>query len=476
MVKSGAALESAELYRPYSAVVTDSRKLQPDCLFVALKGEKFDGHDFIAEAIAGKARGVICRKEFADLYASDARLFAVDDTQVAYRKLGAAWRREFSIPLVAVAGSVGKTTSKELLTAILCGRWPQVLKTQGSQNGFVGIPMTLLELAPKHGAAVIEVGIDEIGAMQDHMQIVGANAAILTAIGPEHLEKLRDVPTVAHEEGLALQHVIGAGGLVAVNLDDPWIRPFSVTLRGGRKLAYSLSGTALPSQASGITEADVLRGSLSDDGRAMTVSGAGLNGLRVELPMLGKHNAMNLLGALALARGLGLNEGEIAAGLRTFVGSGAAGRSELRELPGGTPAVCDYYNANPTSVEAGLELLTQVAGTRSRWACLGDMLELGPDEESFHRGLALKISELRVENVLLYGQRMKWLQDELQKRGFGQSKWFESHHALAEHLKTEFKAGEALLIKGSRGMRMEEVWKLFEPYARDEFGPRAGGA
>jgi UDP-N-acetylmuramoyl-tripeptide--D-alanyl-D-alanine ligase len=192
----------------FSSVASDSRKIQPGCLFVALRGEKFDGHDFILQAIEGGARGVICRRDFARPAGSAAKFFPVEDTLAAYRRLAGAWRREYPIPVVAVAGSVGKTTTKELLTAILRGKWDDVLKTQGSQNGFVGIPLTLLELTPPHGAAVIEVGIDETGAMEKHIQLVQPSVAVLTAIGPEHLEKLHDIPTVAREEGLALSHTV----------------------------------------------------------------------------------------------------------------------------------------------------------------------------------------------------------------------------------------------------------------------------
>lgn len=443
----------------YSAIVTDSRKIQKDCLFVALPGEKFDGHDFIPQALAQGAAAVLCRTDYAGL-PQGAAAFRVKDSLDGYRRLAAAWRARFSFPVITVAGSVGKTTTKEILTAILRGRWPEVLKTQGSQNGFVGIPMTLLELRPAHGAAVIEVGIDEPGAMKQHMDLFRSDAAVLTAIGPEHLEKLIDMPTVAREEAIALQTVAARGGFVAINLDDPWIAPLARELSGARRLTYSLSDPA----------AD-LRGRLSDDGASLELSGAGLDGERFALPLPGTHNARNLLAALAVARGLGLSAEDMRRGLETF--QGAEGRSELRSLMfasgASVPVVADYYNAQPVSMEAGLELLAQVArGAKApRLACLGDMLEMGAEELRIHRELAPSILRLGIETVLLYGPRMKALEDELRQRGFaGKLAHFETHAALAEEALrcvregTARGAAPAILIKGSRGMRMEEVWKI----------------
>jgi len=459
---------------PFTAVITDSRKVQPGCLFVAIKGEKFDGHDFIETAIAQGARGILYRRGHPQPTQKELCLFAVEDTLAAYRRIAQAWRKEYSIPLVAVAGSVGKTTTKEILAAILRGRWPEVLKTTGSQNGFVGIPMTLLELGPQHGAAVVEVGIDEIGAMQQHMPLVGANVAVLTAIGPEHLEKLKDIPTVAREEGIALAYVARSGGTVAINLDDPWIKPHFSTLREGHKIPFSLEGRTP-------TSGKFVNGTASEDGRSVTITGMGLEKESFELPLPGRHNASNFMAAVSVALGLGLTVDEIRKGLATF--KGADGRSEVRMLPGNTPVLCDYYNANPTSTEAGLELLSQLArqgsaSQRERWACLGDMLELGPDEERYHRGLASKILELGVEHVLLYGPRMAALRAELETQSFkGEIAHFASHAELAQRLTGGLKAGQVVMIKGSRGMRMEEVWKALEPFVRERWpgGGATGG-
>jgi UDP-N-acetylmuramoyl-tripeptide--D-alanyl-D-alanine ligase len=441
----------------FTFVTTDSRKIEPGCLFVALEGEKFDGHDFIPQAIEMGATGVICRRGTPAAPQKELQIFMVENTLQAYRRLAAAWRKEFSIPVIAIAGSVGKTTTKEMLSAILRGRWPEVLRTQGSQNGYVGIPMTLLEIRPQHGAAVIEVGIDEIGAMEQHMPLVHATVSVLTSIAPEHLEKLIDLPTVAKEEGIALTSVADTGGAVAINLDDPWIRPHFETIKSTKKIGYTLimEGSAIAKLPPG-----ALVGRLTPDNK-IEVTGIGGASATFTPPLPGRHNAGNLLAALAVAHTLGLNAEEIRRGLATF--SGAEGRSELRELKGPTPVVCDYYNASPASMEAGFQLLTDISKAKhspTRWACLGDMLELGAGEEGYHRGLANSLMSLQIEHILLYGPRMQALQQELKARGYpGTLSHHSLHEELAQILLQKARPGDAILIKGSRGMRMEEVWK-----------------
>ena len=441
-------------------VTSDSRKVTPGCLFVALPGETFDGHDFIATALAQGATGVICREgtPIPPSVSPALAVYPVKDTLSAYRELAGAWRRKFEIPVIGVAGSVGKTTTKEMLSAILSGKFTKVLKTTGSQNGFVGIPMTLLELRPEHDAAVIEIGIDEIGAMIQHLKIVSPTASVLTTIGPEHLEHLRDLPTVANEEGIALTYVAANGGAVAANVNDPWMRPLLSKLPEKTLISFALEGDP----GSAAVDAELL-GALNADCSELHCRGRGINAA-FPLPLPGKHNAVNLLAAIAISTSLGLNAREILEGLKTF--RGADGRSELRQLPGPTPVLCDYYNANPTSTEAALDLLTELSKPkrRTRWACLADMLELGPEEARFHRELATKLLDLKVEHVLLYGPLMRALDSELRKRGFG-SEHFSTLSELARALKEGARPGDAILIKGSRSMKMEAVWKELEPHA-----------
>ena len=442
----------------FKALSTDSRKVGPGTLFVAIAGDQFDGHDFITTAIENGASGILSQKpkpENLPQSSADGRGFIFYQvsselgTQGAYRRISQLWRKQFTIPIEAVAGSEGKTSTKELLAAILQGKYSSVLKTQGSQNGFLGIPMTLLELRPHHQIAVVEVGIDEIGAMVQHLPLVAPTLALLVSIGPEHLEKLRNVETVAQEEFLALSMTEKAGGQIVLNLDDPWIR----------KLAPTLAQTNHPS--CGFSEAQL--GDAREDGTKLFYRGE-----TYPLPMPGHHNATNLLIAITAALTLGLTPSEIRKGLSGF--KQAPGRSEVQKLPSGAIVLCDYYNANPTSMLAGLKLLTQISlpsgqsNRIPRWACLGDMLELGADEELFHRNLAPPIVELEIENVLLYGPRMRFLYSELQALGFkGSVNYFTTQEQLGQFLVEHSGPTDAIMIKGSRGMRMENIWKILEP-------------
>jgi len=445
----------------FSAIVTDSRKIVPNCVFLALKGDHFDGHAFIEAAVDAGASGVIFEEAHIPPNALECRAtyFPVQNTLLAYRSLAKAWRQQFQIPIIIIAGSVGKTTTKEILAALLKGKYQHILKTQGSQNGFVGIPMTLLELRNHHEIAVIELGIDAIGAMHEHLDLIEPTAGAVTAIAPEHLENLKDLATVAHEEGLALHYLLQHGGYAAVNMDDPCLSPFS---------AHPLPKIVRFSLGPKGAQDDLLTGTLLPSSLSLEVNGMGWKHEMFEMPLPGAHNARNFLTACALALGHGMTPAEVRTGLATF--KGPPGRSEVRQLPGPTPVLCDFYNASPASMNAGLDVLTQFAQEqsppRTRWACLGDMLELGLAEEKLHRDLAEKIMALGIENVLLYGPRMRALFEELQKRRFeGKVSHFATHAELASALTRSSHKGDTILIKGSRGMKMEEVWKIFEPIA-----------
>jgi UDP-N-acetylmuramoyl-tripeptide--D-alanyl-D-alanine ligase len=440
---------------------------------VALPGDQFDGHDFIAAAVQSGASGVLAsRARLPKGLPADVEVFAVEDSLDAYRTLAQAWRAGLPFPFIVVAGSVGKTTTKELLAAILRGKWANVISTQGSQNGYVGIPMTILSIPTNADAAVIEVGIDEPGAMAKHLELVNPTHSLLTAIGPEHLERLVDLETVAREEGYALEVPGRKGATLVVRTDDEWIRKISTGLPPEARVWTCTLGTQFDGKVSLIDK--TVRGEYIAAREALRITLADGSGYELTMPLPGAHNAGNLLVAVTMAAALELSPIEIQRGLSAF--RGAYGRSELRILPGKTPVLCDYYNANPSSVEAGLDVLATVAeryAVRHRIAVLGDMLELGQKEEEFHRSLAKKIGATGVSHLFLFGERMRWLADEVSKVGgvLGGVQHFASHAALSEALAKTVRPGDALLIKGSRGMKMEEVWKKIEPLLNPEGAP-----
>jgi UDP-N-acetylmuramoyl-tripeptide--D-alanyl-D-alanine ligase len=441
---------------------TDSRICKKGDVFIALAGQTSHGFDFISTAVKGGAVVVVAdRPKPADL-AEHVVYVEVEDALLAFRKLSAMWRSQFHIPVFGIAGSVGKTTTKDMLAAILGGRFKSVLKTEGSQNGFTGIPATLARLRKDNKAAVIEIGIDDVGAMAQHLDLVRPDITIVTAIGPEHLERLKNIDTVAVEETLALKRTASSGGVAVVNLDDDHCRPFFGSLKPESRVGFSLYPKLKP-------RPDVLIGRLSFDGQELEVSGD-IRGRRMvrekfSLPLPGKHNAANLLAAIAAAAVAGMIPDEMRSGLADFVPG--FGRSRIEQLASGVLVICDYYNASPSSVSAALDLLRErstVKGRRGKkYACLGDMLELGKEEESMHRRLADKLAAAGVDKVLLFGERMKWLADELKRRKFESDvEHFDSHLLMSDHLRENLRPDDYVLIKGSRGMAMERVWESLQ--------------
>ncbi len=434
----------------FTEVCTDSRRVTPGCLFVALRGERFDAHDFIGKAIADGATGVICERGRNPSTTRPISFFACDDTLLALRQLARAWRTTFSIPIIAIAGSVGKTTTKDLLAAILRGRWPNVLHTEASQNGFLGIPLTLMRLRPTHQVAVIEVGIDAPGAMQQHMELMRPTAAMLTAIGPEHLEQLIDLATVTKEERLCLQVTAKQGGQVIINVSDPAIAPLAQELSAAKPWCFGMQLSETP-------DSRTLSGRWSEATSTLSVRGLADNEESFVAPLPGEHNASNLLGALTVAQALGLSAEQMRTGLATCTIS--YGRSEIHELRGAI-FICDYYNANPTSMLAAFKLLDQQHQQKSsagkRWLVLGDMLELGNNEAKIHADLAASIQQGGYEHVLLYGPRMQHLAKALPNHAHIEHAT--THAELSTILRQQLHPGDTVLIKGSRGMRMEEIW------------------
>jgi UDP-N-acetylmuramoyl-tripeptide--D-alanyl-D-alanine ligase len=482
--------EQLELQTPACAVqftdiVADSRQIQPGSLFVCLQGERVDGHDFVDQAIAAGAKGILCVSgRIAVSVPAAVVLYEVADTLAAYRVLSGKWRQQFSIPVICVAGSVGKTTTKELLAAALAAVAPaQVLKTEGSENGFIGIPKTLLRLRSHHRFAVIEVGIDDVGAMAEHLTIVAPTLSIVTAIGPEHLEKLIDMETVAREELKALEYTLEHGGITVVNFDDPAISSAvpALTKATTKQLwGYSakLGAPGVVAQIAMMSAPErTVRGYIvttDDVSSTLELRGGSAPSVHCKLPLPGEHNARNAVGALAICWALLeslSNIDAIAKAARELEQFKAApGRSEVSTMANGVTVFRDYYNANPSSVRAALAILVQHARGANRstvgrtFACLGDMLELGPNELEYHRALAPVLVEYGINFVCLYGPRMAALAEKLSMSQLSTAaRHFSNREELASFVLDQLKSNDRVLIKGSRGMRMEQVWQQMEP-------------
>jgi UDP-N-acetylmuramoyl-tripeptide--D-alanyl-D-alanine ligase len=408
-------------------ITTDSRKVKPGSLFVAVKGDLHDGHDYIDSAIQSGATAILTERDVSN--SKNTTIFKVGSTMKAFRQLAHAYRKSFSIPFIGVVGSVGKTTTKEFIYSLLLGKFSRVHKTDGSQNGYLGIPITLLSLSSDCEIAVIEIGIDEIGAMEQHLALVEPTHLIVTALGPEHLHQLKTVEIAASEELKAFDYALQNEKMMAINLADPfvlnWFQKNSSHLIQKNYLTY--------------------QNTTPDFSKSFPC------------PLPGSHHEHNLLAAVTLGKLLGLNETEMHDGLKKF--KTAYGRTEVHLLAQGIEVIADYYNSNPTSLIAALKLLN---GKNKKIAVLGDMLELGDEEERFHREIANEIIKLKLDEIYLYGNRMKWLMDELIKKNFRNVSHFETHEHLTSELKKALSPHDQILIKGSRGMKMETIFKLLQ--------------
>jgi UDP-N-acetylmuramoyl-tripeptide--D-alanyl-D-alanine ligase len=421
-------------------VSTDSRTLAPGALFVALRGERFDAHAFLAEVAARGAAGAVVQLGHPrSAVPPGFALYEVSDTLQALGALGRFHRRRFQLPLGAVGGSNGKTTTKEMVGAILALRGP-ALKTEGNLNNEVGLPLTLLRLRPQHVAAVVELGMNHPGEMGRLTRVAEPDAALITTIQPEHLEGLGSLEGVAEAEG-ELFASLAERGTAVVNLDDP-----HVTQQGARARGLRLGFGRAAAAEVRLAEATP-RGK---SGLGLVVETAGRR-WPVSLGFVGKHNALNATGAFALAIALGYRPEECVQGLEAA--RPYARRLNVVEAAGGWTVVDDCYNANPASMAAALDTARTLAGTGRVVAVLGDMLELGAGEKDEHVALGERVSHVAGLAAFL-GPRSAWTA--------GAARGIESAHFLEVEdlwawVRPKLRPGDLVLVKGSRGMRLERM-------------------
>lgn len=434
----------------FGEVVTDSTKVKPGSVFIALKGERFDGHRFVADAVARGAVCVIVHRAIAARSLGTVTVVKVPDTLRALGALANYRRRQFSPLVLAITGSNGKTTTKEMLAAILeeaslKGQRleKKVLKTEGNFNNLVGLPLTLLRLRKSDRVAVVELGTNHPGEIARLARIADADLALVTSVAAAHLEGLRSLAGVAREKG-ALYQCVRADGAIAVNLDDPWVKKLAAKFPG-KKITYGKGGAL---RAKNIKLQDA-------KGVQITLQ-AGARECQVRLNYLGHHNVSNALGAAALALGAGASLSAVRRGLgkaRPY-----AMRMELQRWQG-VAIINDAYNANPASMRAALRTLSQVPCRGQRIAVLGDMFELGRHSEREHRQMGKAAAEAKLQLLCLLGKQVDAVRRGALAAGMAAAKIFigKDHSDIAARLRGSLKTGDWLLVKGSRGMKMEKV-------------------
>ena len=429
-------------------ISTDTRTLRPGNLFIALQGENFDGHDYLSAAAQRGASGFLIRAESLGKAATlqkELPVIGVPDTLEALGAIAHAWRLRYPIPLVAITGSSGKTTTKELLAAIV-SRSRSVLKTAGNLNNLIGLPLTLLGLGVGHELAIVELGTNHPGEIARLAAIAAPDVGLITNIGPAHIEGLGSLEGIREEKG-DLFRVMAGRGTVVINHDDDAVAVLAERWRG-RRVTFGLKAGA------DLTARHI--GQAHPDGVGFEIVIGGI-ATPARLPVPGRHNIMNALAAAAAAWVLGFDRQAIAEGLAVF--SPIPGRMEIRRLENGAFIVMDSYNANPASVREALTTLQELRGAGSAFAILGDMLELGTRAEALHGEIGSLLAEAGIARVFLKGALSRFTAEGARKRGFPVERivFFDDPGQVAADLRSRLRKGDWILIKGSRKMKMEAV-------------------
>jgi len=423
----------------FSGVSTDSRTLSTGELFLALRGENFDGHDFIATAKArGAAAALVDSAALTQLAGVELPLLVVADTRLALGALAANWRARFNLPLVAVTGSNGKTTTKEMIASIFQAAFgDSVLATQGNFNNDIGLPLTLLKLNAVHRAAIIEMGMNHPGEIGYLAHLARPTVALVTNAQRAHLAGMGSLETIAREKGSVFGG-LGKNGVAVINLDDPWSDVWREQSSNSRALAFSF---VQPADVCGHYQARGLENHLG-----ISVGDAHID---VSLAVPGAHNARNALAAATAAIAAGVTLDAVRDGLLAF--RGVKGRLQRRDGRNGAVVLDDSYNANPDSVRAGIDVLAATVGRKI--LVLGDMGEIGDMSGQFHDEVGGYAKSQGVDRLLALGDSSA-----LAARNFGAGgQHFKKIEDLIEALNDELTADTTVLIKGSRFMRMERV-------------------
>ena len=435
------ALVAGDLGIPVTGVSIDSRSLGVGEAFFAIVGHRLDGHAFLAEAAA---RGAACLivHTLPDDVPANVPLVLVEETTRALGALAAWHRGRFTIPVVAVTGSNGKTTTKELTAGVLATRW-EVLRPERSFNNQWGLPLTLLRLAPEHQAVVLEIGSNARGEVATLSALAAPTVGIVTTVAAVHTEFLGSLDGV-REEKAGLVRVLPPEGVAVLNADDPRVAGMARESRA-RVVTYGHASTAHVRVAGDVVE--------DDAGLTFTLESGGER-QAVTLALAGRHNVTNALAAAAAGVALGLPLADIARGLSGV--RPVAGRCVWRRA-GEVTILDDTYNASPVSVRAALDTLAARRHGRRVIVVLGDMLELGALSDEAHREVGRQVAALPVDELIGLGRAMQGAVEAAREAGLGEARHLTTFEDTVAHLLKRLTSRDLVLVKGSRGMRMERV-------------------
>ena len=422
----------------------DSRTLQPGDLFFAVRGERLDGHDYVETALAAGAVGAVVEQSQVGRFASPSQLLLVEDSLVALQRLGAAVRRLWGKPLVGVTGSAGKTTTKEAIAHVLATRH-RVLKSQGNLNNHFGLPLQLLKLDPEHEIAVIEMGMSHAGEITALAQLAQPDCGVVTMVAPVHLEFFESIAGIARAkyELIASLH---AGGIAVLNADDEYVSQFGRDFHGrvvmfGRHASADVSAQNIESRG--------------PEGTAFDVVASGQSA-RALLPLLGEHNIYNALAGVAVGLQYGVPLPVAAESLATL--SAGDKRGEILKI-GGATVINDCYNSNPKALDSMVQSLAKIPAQR-HIVVAGEMLELGPLGEQMHRQSGEHMGAAGIDFVVGVRGLARAIVEGATAAGV-HAEFVSTPEEAGEWLKRKVEPGDAVLLKASRGVRLEralEAW------------------
>ncbi|NLP47322.1 MAG: UDP-N-acetylmuramoyl-tripeptide--D-alanyl-D-alanine ligase [Clostridiales bacterium] len=420
-----------------SGICTDTRMLEADCLFVAIKGDRFDGHNFAKKAIEGGAIAVLGQKDMA--VGQDKQLI-VDDSRKALMKIAAWYRRRFDLKVVAITGSVGKTTSKEMTAAVLSKKY-KTLKNRGNLNNEIGLPMTVFGLDSSFEAAVLEMGMSDLGEIERLSEMAKPHIGVLTNIGVAHIENLGSRENILLAKSEILKGM-DKGSSLLLNADDKLL----MTIDPGE---YEIISFGIEEENCDFRA--VVKESVGNTASFDIIYEGKIQALT--LPTLGRHNIYNALSAFAVGVKLGVSPEDAALALAEYKPAGM--RQRIRQVQGFT-FIEDCYNSSPDSLLAALDVLNQYSSKR-RIAVLGDMLELGQYSDRAHCQAGEAVAKNSIDILLTYGSQSRKSAERARELGVKTVMDFDSKNDLADKLLKLLLPGDTVLFKASRGMRLEDV-------------------
>lgn len=422
----------------------DSRTLNPGDLFIALQGDRFDGHDYVAAALEKNAVAAIVQRD-KKISANPGRLLHVEDTLRALQSLGAAARRLWGKPVLAVTGSVGKTTTKDILAHLLMGRF-RVMKSSGNLNNHIGMPLQLLKLEPEHDLAVLEMGMNHAGEIRALATLAHHDLAIVTCVAPVHLEFFHSLADIARAKYEIIES-LHPGGVAVLNADDSYVCQFGRDFKG-KVVTFGIHHPA-----------DVSAQNVQMQGSNGSKFDLVVEGIRepVTLPLLGEHNIYNALAASAAALEWGIAPSLAARSLETV--QPGEKRGQTLEI-GGATIINDSYNSNPKALHAMIDTLADM-NVRRRILVAGEMLELGPTGEKLHADAGRHAAERKMDLIIGVRGLAKALVEAASAAG-ANAKFVETSEEAGELLAKELRPGDAVLLKASRGVKLERALEKLE--------------